>query len=201
MITILPELEKSFEKCSDCLLHPQYQLLLNQLLDYPLTEDLVAFLCEKATSKKHFCEIRFEHLRILLLNSSVRQYDLKQFFFDCQKRCRRLWLKLFYIRGYALYASEQEIVPIMRKFEVLLEKYHDYIDYEHILSVAGLPYLAQTYGYPCFYEALNTAKKEYVKIDPLLRGYFTLNEQLEQVNLLSVEEIRSRLKTFLEKHR
>ncbi len=70
-------------------------------------------------------------------------------------------------------------------------------DGEHILSVAGLPYLVKTYDYACFEDTLKTAENEYQKIHPLLRGYFTLNENLEQINLLSIQEMQKRTDAFI----
>ena len=87
----------------------------------------------------------------------------------------------------------------MEKFCRNLEKNHDYIDYNYILSVAGLPYLMDLYKYDCFAQALKKAEEEHEKIDPLLRGYFTLNSNMEQVNLLTVEEVQKRSKQFLDK--
>ncbi len=197
---MIEKLEYWFSKCSDCSLHPEYKKLLKELYDYELNQELVDFLCDKATSKKHWCEIRFEHLKILLLNKTALNCNLKQFYFDALKRCRRLWLKIFYIRGYASFATEEELYPIMKKVKEQLEKNHDYIDYEHILSVAGLPYLVEKYEYDCFETTLETAQNEYQKIDPLLRGYFTLNEKLEHVDLISNEEALKRSKEFTEKY-
>lgn len=198
---MIEKLEYWFSKCSDCLLHPEYTNLLDELYNYELNQKIIDFLCDKATTKKHWCELRFEHLKILLLNPSASQYDLKQFYLDSLKRCRRLWLKMFYIRGYALYATEEELYPVMKKFRELLEKNHDYIDYEYILSEAGLPYFVKKYGYSCFEDTLETAKNEYQKIDPLLRGYFTMNEKLEHIDLISNEEALKRSNEFLEKHK
>ncbi len=198
---MVEKLEYWFSKCSDCLLHPEYTKLLDELYNYELNQEIIDFLCDKATAKKHWCELRFEHLKILLLNPSASQYDLKQFYLDSLKRCRRLWLKMFYIRGYSFYATEEELYPVMKKFRELLEKNHDYIDYEYILSEAGLPYFVKKYGYSCFEDALETAKNEYEKIDPLLRGYFTMNENLEHINLISNEEVLRRSKEFTEKHK
>ena len=76
-----------------------------------------------------------------------------------------------------------------------------YIDYNYVLSVAGIPYLADTYGYDCFVRTLEKAEEEHQRIDPLLRGYFTLNMNLEQVDLLSIEEVRRRSEHFTEKCR
>lgn len=198
---LLSELECAFKKCSDCSLHYEYVPLLEQLKTVTLTQDLVDYLCDKITSKKHFWEIRFDHLRVLLLNPTSKDFDLKNFYFERSKRSRRLAIKIFFIRGYAIYATEEELTPMMEKFCKSLEKNHDYIDYEYVLSVAGLPYLAEKYGYDCFIHALKKAKEEYQHIDPLLRGYFTLNRELEQIQLLSYKDIVRRGNLFLEKIR
>jgi len=198
---LLSELERTFKKCSDWTLHYEYVPLLKQLETITLTQELIDFLCDKVTSKKHFWWIRFEHLSILLLNPSSKKFDLKNFYFEKAKRSRRLAMKIFFIRGYAIYATEEELIPLMEKFCKNLENNHDYTDYEYILSVAGLPYLTDKYGYDCFKKALKKAKEEYQMVDPLLRGYFTLNSRLEQVELLSVEEANRRSQLFLEKIR
>ena len=196
---LLSELERSFKKCSDCLLHPDYIANLNKLNNIELSQELIDYLCDKATSKKHIWEIRFDHLRILLLNPSANAFDLKEFYYENLKKSRRLAMKIFYIRGYAIYASEEELNPVMEKFRKNLEKNHDYIDYNYLLSVAGIPYLVDIYGYDCFVKTLEKAEEEHQLIDPLLRGYFTLNTNLEQVNLLSIEEVTWRSERFLEK--
>ena len=199
-ICLLSELERTFKKCSDCSMHPNYIANLDKLYNIELSQELIDYLCDKATSKKHIWEIRFDHLRILLLNPSANAFDLKEFYYENLKKSRRLAMKIFYIRGYAIYASEEELNPVMEKFRKSLDKNHDYIDYSYLLSVAGIPCLVDTYGYDCFVKTLEKAKEEYRRISPLLRGYFTLNTNLEQVNLLSIEEIRRRLERFLEKY-
>lgn len=201
MSDLLSELERTFKKCSDCQLHPEYVECLNLLYKIPLNQELVDDLCEKATSKKHIWEIRFAHLRILLMNPTSRTFDLKGFYLENLKKSRRLAMKIFFIRGYAMYATEEELNPVMEKFRNNLERNHDYIDYNYILSDAGIPYLVKTYGYDCFVQSLGKAKQEHEKIDPLLRGYFTLDEHLNQINLLTTEEIHQRTMAFLEKSR
>ena len=198
---LLSELECIFKKCSDCMLHPDYIPLLNKLYDIELSQEHIDYLCNKVTSPKHIWEIRFEHLRVLLLNPSAKAFDLKDFYFENLKKCRRLALKIFYIRGYAICAAEEELNPVMDKFCKDLEKNHDYIDYNYLLSVAGIPYLVDTYGYDCFVKTLEKAEEEHQKIDPLLRGNFTLNSNLEQVNVLSAAEVQKRSQLFLEKCR
>lgn len=198
---LLQELEHLFKKCSDYMLDPDYILLLNKLYDVELSQELVSYLCEKSILKKFAWERRLDHLRILLINPSAKMYDLKAFYYENIKKSRRLALKLFYIRGYAIYASEEELTPVMDKFCNNLGNNHDYIDYRHIMSAAGLPYLVNTYEYACFVKALKKAEEEYQKIDPLLKGYFTLNSDLEYVSLLSSDECKRRTYAFLEKCR
>ena len=95
-----------------------------------------------------------------------------------------------------MYASEDEMIPVMEKYESLLQRNHYYIDYSYILSRPLLPYLVKTYGYDCCERALETAKKEYEKIDPLLRGWSTLNERFEYVELLSKAEWEARYEEY-----
>ena len=198
---LLTELERTFKKCSDCALHPEYAALLKRLDTIELTQELIDFLCAKATSKKHIWEIRFDHLRILLCNPTSQHFDLKDFYLENLKKSRRPAIKIFFIHGYALYASEEEMIPVMAKFRKNLEGPCGYLDFNYILSAAGLPYLAQTYGYSCFRESLDKAHLEHSRISPSLQGYFTLNENMEQVNLISAEEAGKRMKTFLEAHK
>lgn len=194
---LLSELERTFQKCSDCGLHPEYAALLKKLDNLKLTQELVDFLCAKATSKKHIWEIRFDHLRVLLRNPSSKVFDLKDFYLENLKKSRRPALKMFFIRGYSIYASEAELIPVMEKFCRNLEGPCGYIDFNYILSTAGLPYLVKTYGYPCFVQALEKANREHQKISSSLRGYFTLNDNLEQVNLISPEESLKRMQALL----
>lgn len=197
---LLDELDLEFKKCSDCILSKKYIYLLNELLSKELKLEDINYLCEKIVSQKSIWELRFEHLKVLLLNNSSHKFDLKNFYFDNFKKSRRLSMKTFFIRGYAIYANEDELNLAFKKFSVSLEKCRDYIDLEYILSVAGLPYLEQKYGYPCITSTLNIAKTQYLKIDELLRGYFTLDENLNVVQLLSNEEINKRTQAFLKKH-
>lgn len=199
MNELLYQLQQELPICSDCILSDKYRLLLKQLDSCDLTTELVEYLCNIIVSKKYIWEIRFDHLRALLVNPSTVNFDLKDFFLQRIKRSRRLALKIFFIRGYALYADEEELIPVMKKFQANLKNNHDYIDYEFLLSAAGLPYLAKKYKYPCFIDTWRIAETEYQEIDPLLRGYFTIDKNLEQVNILSNEEINKRFHAFIEK--
>ena len=43
-------------------------------------------------------------------------------------------MKLFLIRGYTIYASEEELIPIMDKFQKNFERNRDYINILHLVQ-------------------------------------------------------------------
>ena len=195
---LLEELDRTSKKCSDCLLHPEYEALLRKLESMELTRETVDFLCDNIASKKHIWEIRFRHLQVLLRNPSAGKFDLKEFYLQNFKRSRRIAIKIFFIRGYAQYASEEELIPIMEKFLKNLDGPCGHTDYNYMLSVAGLPYLVKKYGYACFAQTLEEAKRRHNQSSPLLRDYFTLDENLDQVNLVSPQEAHNLIRAFLD---
>ena len=190
--------------CGDRPLHisfcpDEYSLNLKRLWTEPLNREQVDYLCEQIDEPRNKCsvEMRFYHLQPLIINPTSEQFDLKDFFFQHQKKCRRLWLRFFYIRGFAAYASEAELISVMKKFDEYVEKYPCYLDMEDILSVAGLPYLLERYGYDCFRQSLEHARAVYsTKVDPLLRGIVTLDENCNTVALLTDEQTRRRIAEF-----
>lgn len=190
-------LEAEIKRCSDGILTKEYRAMLDALDVFPLTQELVDYLCSKIVSKKHFWEIRFDHLRPLLLNPSAMNFDMKAFYEERFKRSRRLCMRMYFLRGYTMYAKQAEVAVLSNKFEAAMKKGHDYIDYMDIMSENGLLYLVRTYGYGCFHEAWQTAQTEYAKISPYLRGYITTDERLRNVQLLSTEEVMRRQSLFL----
>lgn len=197
MTVVLEALESEATRCSDGILTKQYRSMLDALDDQALTQELVDYLCKMIVAKKYFWEIHFEHLRPLLLNSTAINFDLKAFYAERFNRSRRLCMKMYFMRGYAMYASEQETALMCEKFERAIRKGHDYIDYMDIMSEYGLAYLVRTYNYPCFVEAWDTAQREYEQIHPKLRGYATTDAKLRHVNFLSTEEVWQRQMQFI----
>ena len=197
MEVTVQELEREVKRCSDCGLTVEYRMLLDALDEASLTQELVDYLCGMIVAKKYIWEIHFAHLRPLLLNPMAKQFDLKQFFAERFSRSRRLCMKMYFLRGYAMYASAEEVTRMCGKFVAALTKGHDYIDYMDIMSEYGLPYLLRTYQYPCFVQAWETALRESEKIHQHLRGYMTTNESLRHVRLLSVKEVFRRQQQFI----
>jgi len=192
MISSIDMLEKEHKRCSDGGLTVEYRKLLDALDSYPLTQELINYLCSVIISKRHIWEIRFDHLRPLLLNPTARSFDLQAFYLERFKRSRRLCMRMYFLRGYAMYAAPEDVAILCDRFEAALRKGHDYIDYMDIMSENGLLYLVRTYDYTCFHSAWKTAQEEYEKINPLLRGYQTTNECLRHVQLLSHAEVYRR---------
>lgn len=200
-MSLLQDLQNNYRYNDYYLPDERYEKYLRRLRTEHLTQELVDYLCSQIDNpkSKRSCELRFIHLQPMFLNPSIINFNLKAYLYSHITKCRRPWLKLFYIRAYAIHADETDLIAIMRKFEDGLRKMHDYQDYEQILSKAGLPFLCEKYGYPCFKQALETAKEEYQKIDPLLRGFFTLNEAGDMIGLLTSEQTNERLDAFLKK--
>jgi hypothetical protein len=189
----LLELERTYKKCSDCGIHDDHQKLLNELCSMELTQELIDFLCEKVVSKKHFWYVRFEYLRVLIINPYSVKFDLKDFYLSALKRSRRMAMKIFFIRGYASYATEKELAPIIKKFIQSLYKTMDDADWNYVISNPGLTYLVNAYKYDYLKEAFEIAKTEYNKVKLPFKGAYTLDEQLNQVNTISADEYRNRL--------
>ena len=198
---LLTQLKSNYRYSDYYIPDKRYEQYLHQLYTEPLTQELVDYLCFQIDNPKNkkSCELRFIHLQPLFINPSVQNFDLKEYLHSHITKCKRLWLKLFYIRAYSIFATEKELETIMQKFEVNLQKSHDYQDYEQILSKAGLPYLCKKYEYNCFYHALSVAEKEYLTIDPLLRGFFTLDEDGNMIEILTPLQCRERLEAFFKK--
>lgn len=127
-----------------------------------------------------------------------QKYDLKEFFLSAFKKERYLDMRLTAIRGYAIYASEKEIAPLMKKFIDILVKIpsrtpYNYQEYEMLRSKFGLPYLVEQYRYDCFKEALDQLEKQYNDMPDECKGFFTLDENGIYVALMTREEIDENL--------
>ena len=179
-LNLLEQLKSNYRYSDYYIPDERYEQYLRKCYTEPLTQEIVDYLCSQIDKPKNkrSCELRFIHLQPLFLNSTAQNFDLKDYLYSHLTKSRRLWLKLFYIRTYSIFATEIELIPIMKKFEISLQKMHDYQDYEQILSKAGLPYLCKKYGYDCFNHALAVAEKEYLNIDPLLRGFLLWMKQV-----------------------
>lgn len=119
--------------------------------------------------------------------STPTEYS-KEFFLAAFKKERYLDMKLTAVRGYAEYASEEEVGVLMVKMLELLIKRgqttpNDYQEYEPMRSPFLMPYLLNKYNYQCFKVFAEQLDKQYAAMDDEWKGIFTLNENGELVQL------------------
>ena len=112
----------------------------------------------------------------------------KEFFLAAFKKERYLDMKLTAVRGYAEYASEEEVGVLMTKMLELLIKRgqttpNDYQEYEPMRSPFLMPYLLNKYNYQCFKVFAEQLDKQYAAMDDEWKGIFTLDECGELVQL------------------
>lgn len=183
----LVKIMKENDECREWMIRNKtYEECLEILCTKPFTQEEVDYLCKKIDDPKHKNdpEVRCYHLRPFLLNPTTTNFDLKEFFLVRFKKSRRLWLKMYYIMGYAKFATEEELIPVIDKFNDNMRSIHDYIDFSYLMSKYGIKLLVRTYNYPCLHNCLKVAKQEYRKIDPLLKGYITTDKNFKTIELL-----------------
>lgn len=176
------------------------EAMINMRFESFTTEDTNFFIDYYKNIKDIFS--RNQILQAFVLQ--CQKYDLKEFFLSAFKKERYLDMRLTAIRGYAIYASEKEIAPLMKKFIDILVKIpsrtpYNYQEYEMLRSKFGLPYLVEQYRYDCFKEALNQLEKQYNDMPDECKGFFTLDENGIYVALMTREEIDKNLDVLFNK--
>lgn len=133
-------------------------------------------------------------LIITILNQSKHDC-LKSFYLKVYDFEKRLSMKFFAIRGYLMYASEEETTALLKKFELNLKKSSlDYREYEPLISVYGFPYLLNKYPYQTLKDTYTVILDNYQQIPKPLRGIFTLNKKGEVISLVTSDEAKARIK-------
>ena len=139
---------------------------------------------EKYISTKEAAQ-RYKLLKEAVLNLSENG---KEFFLAAFKKERYLDMKLTAVRGYAEYASEEEVNVLMAKLLELLIKReqttpNNYQEYEPMRSPFLVPYLLNKYNYQSFKTFAEQLEKQYAAMDDEWKGIFTLNECGELLHL------------------
>lgn len=143
--------------------------------------------------------------RNTILKKFAVQYPegAKDFFFKAFKKERYIDMKMTALRGYAHYASEEEVAVFAKKVLELLMKIplhtpYDYQEYEQMRSVFLLPYLIQTYHYACFDELYEQLEKQYNDMPDCFKGIFTLDENGYAYTLRDSEEVSRSMREFFD---
>lgn len=137
--------------------------VMEALLDAPLQlVDVDALTALYAQTKE--LPLRFWILRILYVYQTMP--DLQAFFALAFKRERYLDMRMAAVRGYCLYAVEGEVLPLVDKVRVSLEKSSQRSPYDyHTLGLLRaqwcLPFLMQRYHYNCFARLFDLVETSY----------------------------------------
>lgn len=156
-------------------------------------EDLMeSYFQEKEVSKRNTI------LKQLLLDTPS---NAKDFFLKAFKRERYLEMKLSAVRGYAVYATEEEVSTLMSKLLELLKKRpektpYNYTEYEPMRSVFLMPYLLEHYDYECFRIFNSQLEKQYDDMPNCFKGIFTLDEFGNTRSLRDKKEVEESWRDF-----
>ena len=110
-------------------------------------------------------------------------------------------MKLSAVRGYAVYATEEEVSTLMNKLLELLKKRpektpYNYTEYEPMRSVFLMPYLLEHYDYECFRIFNSQLEKQYDDMPNCFKGIFTLDEFGNPRSLRDKEEVEKSWRDF-----
>jgi hypothetical protein len=174
-----------------------FKKLLESCEGAKLSNDNAVFLAELYDKVK---DLRHRNT-ILKALIWCEDYDLKEFFLRAFARERYLDIRLTAIRGYANYASEQEVDKLMGEFtEILIKRPevnpYNYHEYEMLRSAFGLPYLVKRFGYQSFITAQSQLDKQYNDMPDVFKGSFTLDDKGKYIELISSEVWFERINDF-----
>lgn len=155
-------------------------------------ELMKSYLQEKEVTKRN------EILKQLLLDIPV---DAKDFFLQAFKKERYLDMKLSAVRGYAVYATEAEILTLMSKLLELLKKRpektpYNYTEYEPMRSVFLMKYLLKHYDYECFRVFDIQLEEQYNDMPDCFKDIFTLDELGNVCTIRDKEEVEKSWRDF-----
>lgn len=155
-------------------------------------------------------ETYFNTKDIAKRNALLKQivFDLpeqgKDFFLKAYKKERYLDMRLTAIRGYAAFASEEEVAVLMNKMLEILKKRsettpYNYEEYEILRSDFLMPYLLEKYSYDCFKNFNALLEKQYDTMPDVFKGIFTCNDKGEHIQLIPPGIVRKQMEGFWRK--
>ena len=156
---------------------------------------------------EHLMEIYFQEKEAFKRNKILKQLvldmpvDGKDFFLKAFKKERYLDMKLSAVRGYAVYATEEEVSILMTKLLDLLKKRpektpYNYTEYEPMRSVFLMPYLLEHYDYACFRTFDMQLEKQYDDMPDCFKNIFTLDELGNVHTIRDKEEVEKSWRDF-----
>ena len=161
--------------------------------DMDLVEDLIElYFSQKDVVKRH---------HLLKAITFKCEFASKEFFEKAFKKERKLEEKLTALRGYAFYASEQEIEPCVNKLLESVMKVpqttpYAYNLYENMRAAYLLPYLVKTYNYPCFIRLSNQVEKQYEAMPDVFKNIYSYDENGEFYQIRDLDEVQKSWDAF-----
>ncbi|MFJ5765009.1 hypothetical protein ACIP9C_06590 [Lysinibacillus sp. NPDC093210] len=159
---------------------------------------------DKSTKMETYLKTKDIAKRNTLLKQLV--FDLpedgKDFFLKVFKKERYLDMRLTAVRGYAAFASEEEVVHLMNKMLEILKKRpestpYNYQEYEILRSAFLLPYLLEKYSYDCFKKFNEQLENQYDAMPEVFKGIFTCDDKGEHIQLIPPAVVRNKIENFL----
>ncbi len=156
---------------------------------------------------EHLMETYFQEREVSERNEIIRQLLLdmpvnaKDFFLKVFKKERYLDMKLRAVRGYTVYATEEEVSTLMNKLLELLKKRpektpYNYTEYEPMRSVFLMKYLLKHYNYECFRVFDIQLEKQYNDMPDCFKNIFTLDELGNVCTIRDKEEVEKSWQDF-----
>ena len=157
-----------------------------------MDELIELYFSEKDVTKRHH-----------LLKAIMFKCDLasKEFFDKAFKKERKLEEKLTALRGYAFYASEQEVKTYANKLREAVMKVpkttpYAYNLYEDMRAAYLLPYLVKTYNYQCFIDLYEQVEKQYEAMPDVFKNIYSYDENGEFYQIRDPEEVNKSWEDF-----
>lgn len=118
----------------------------------------------------------------------------KEFFDRAFKKERKLEEKLTALRGFAYFATEQEVEIYSDKIlnsviKVPQSTPYAYNLYEDIRAAYLLPYLVKTYNYPCFIRLRDQVEKQYNDMPDVFKNIYSWDENGEFYQIRDSKEV------------
>ena len=126
----------------------------------------------------------------------------KSFFEKAFKKERKLEMKLLALRGYACFATENEVEKLVEKIMRSLIKVPEttpyaYNLYEDMKGKFLLPYLVKTYQYPCFIELSEQVEKQYDAMPEVFKNIYSYDEFGNIYRVREPEEVKRSMEEFI----
>ena len=163
-----------------------------------LVEKLIEqYFSQKDVVKRHYLlkEITFKC-----------EFVSKEFFEKAYKKERKLEEKLTALRGFAFYASEQEVEPYVNKILESVVKTpkttpYAYNLYEGMRAAYLLPFLVKTYNYQCFIKLSDQVEKQYEAMPDVFKNIYSFDENGEFYQIRDPKEVKKSMDEFWENKR